>query len=323
MLRVRSVTASNLEGHLKKHQILFAGVLLLSSAAISHAELSQEAKDIIAEFNGARNSKTALGVTDGNPLAATSFMARSAYDAYALHPRVSAGPRTEDANWTFDISASGGSFESGRIDGYYASTQLELATRFNDSVALSVIVPLEYRNTEHTDTFIGGLDIGLPIVIIPDRGAGFSWVVTPSIMGTGVGVSVNLAQGGYMFGAGMSSSLAWRANALTLRMANQITYASGQPIAYDDEDAIRQNISQAILKNGFAADYALSKAVSLDGSVSYTNMLKDAYTDGYWTFELGASYYFNNDTGIRVAAQSDYADNFKSYGGTLQFFFSY
>jgi len=305
-------------------RILSIGAVVLSTAIIAHADVPQKIADAVAKYDGVRNDKTPFGVTDGNPLAATAFMASSAYENFGLRPLLSAAPKTDENNWGFGFSAGGGGFDAGGFDGYYGTADLELGTRFNDSVGLTLLLPLLYRDTEHTSTYIGGLEIGLPIVVMPYKGDdSLSWVLTPSLTGAGAGISKQLAQGGYFFGGGLTSNLSWHKGQLTLLMANQITYDRGRPLAYNSDFNLRQDITQTILKNGFGAIYSFNDKLALDGSVSYTGFLEKAYIDQYWSGDIGLTYFFSPTDGIRVAGKGDYADNYKTYGGELQLFFNW
>lgn len=296
-----------------------AAILGLASAA--HADLSDDLQELVDEYDGFLNDKTPVGVSDGNPQSATAYLADVSYRHYGLFPRTDSGVKDETNSWTFDLNAGGGTLDSGKIDGYYGTLEGELATRFSDQVALSLILPFEYRNIQGTDTYVGGALLGLPITLIPDNGVeGFSWTLTPSLTAASISASVQLAQGGWFFGGGLSSTLSWRTGPLTLTMANQATYDWGEPFEYKSTINLGQDISQVVLKNGFGAAYALGNGWSVDGGITYTNMLNEAYTDSFWTPTVGVTLGLGPGAGIRAGFEGDFADNYTAVGGEVQFF---
>ena len=61
----------------------------------------------------------------------------------------------------------------------------------------------------------------------------------------------------------------------------------------------------------------------VDASVAYTNFLQDAAVDGYWTPSVGFGFKFNDASGLRIAYEGDFANNYTSNGGTIQLYFGY
>jgi len=280
-------------------------------------------EDLINEFQRFSNDDTPFGVTDGNPQATTAFMASDAYAHFGLRPTLSAAPAGAGGTQV-EVSGGGGAIDTKSVGEYYASGNLYLAARFNETVAVAFSLAGQYRNTHNIDTFSGGLNFGVPITILHNDN-GNTWVVTPWALTASASASVKLAQGGYVFGGGVTSSLSHRFDRLTLTLANQGGYDAGFPIAYSTEINFEQSVSQVILKNGVQARYDLSDNLFADAGVTYTNFLKGAYTDNYFTFTAGLGWAFGPASGVRVGyvGDADFSNQYYTYGGEAELYFAF
>ena len=319
MTRLKSILSNAMKPALRI-AAAFAAVLLFASGT-AHA---QPLATVINEFQRISNDKTPFGVTDGNPQAATALLATDAYDHFGLRPTLSNAPQ-DAGHFQVGLSGSGGTIDTKSVSQYYATTDLSLGWRFNDTIGAVLSIVGEYRNTHTIDTYMGGVDLGLPITLIDGHKGDNSWALTPWVILAGVSGSEHLAQGGYLFGGGLTSSFSHRMDKLTLTLADQIGYDAGFPFAYSSEFDFEQNVSQFILKNGVQATYDFTDQLYVDGGVSYTNFLKGGYTDNYFTTFAGVGYRFGKASGVRVGYVSDldFSNEYYTYGGEVEFYLTF
>jgi len=261
---------------------------------------------IIENFEAASNESTPLGITDGNPLAATAVFANSMYRQLGFH-------LAQPKNLDLSIDASYGNFSSGGVhDGHFATTDLSLGFSFGDRVGLLATIPVGYRDTSGAKVYMGGFGLAVPIVLSEDK---FRWTLSPWVLGGFIDGS-DLAQGGAQGGGGATSLVSFALapdHALKLSMANEACYLAGQPFGYNSAFNFEQNVSQIILKNGLELSGELSKSFQAYGSITYTNLMKDAFVDSYWTPEVGVRFrlgHFN----AAVEAFGDFGDRYSGYG---------
>jgi hypothetical protein len=304
---------------------LCALAISIGTASITFADVLE---DIVNDFQRLSNEKTPFGVTDGNPQAATAFMSDDAFQHFGLTPTLAMAPNDKNGkrdDLQIGLSGTGGSINTGSLAEWYATTDLNLAWQFSQKVGLDLSLPFEYRDTHGVGTYIGGIDFGLPITIISGEKGDTSWAVTPWGLLAGIGASVKLAQGGYLFGGGVTSNLNHRWGNLTLTLANQIAYNAGFPIAYSSEFKFEQNISQFILKNGVKGVYDFDKHFFGDAGVTYTNFLNGAFTDNYFTVTAGVGLRFGPASWLRVGyvGDADFSNDYYTYGGEVELYFAF
>ncbi len=133
----------------------------------------------------------------------------------------------------------------------------------------------------------------------------------------------DLAQGGRLqYGVGVTSLLgvALADTHLRLGMANQFSYIGGTPFGYSDHFDFKQNVDQFILKNGFELSGNITKSWQAYGSITYTNLMKDAFIDAYFTPELGLRWH-SDHIAAGIAAFGDFGNRYTGFGGraTLAF----
>src|SRR3954470_6265203 len=232
-------------------------------------------EQLILQYFGISNTQTPIGVTDGNPQATTAVFANDAFNIYGLYPLLDKEPKGLLNHYAFRADFSYGDLHTDVIDGEFYTLNLAQGWRFTDHIGLVYSVPLEYRDTEGAHVYIAGLNAGLPINILLQRGKGLSWSLTPWVVG-GVGVSDELDQGALVYGGGGTSSLVLTGHFLKLTLANQISYEDGDPFHYSSLFNNEQPIHQTILKNGLIAAIKIGPAF-VDGGASYTNLLDGGF----------------------------------------------
>jgi hypothetical protein len=278
-----------------------------------------------SKFLSQVNQQSVLGVVDGNPRSATAVMSNSAFfrfglqrsplDAGALaHGRTSSG-----SGLRFDVNA--GLIDTDETDGYYIDGTISSVSRLGDRIGISLASPFSYRDSEGAQTFMGGLELALPIVLIkPTFGRGAVWQVTPDVCGGAAG-SVDLAAGGTFYGGGITSSFTVPfGDSAAITVGNGFYVYKGLPLDIGDY-SWDTNLEQQVLKNGIKLTAGLGP-VFLDFGATYTNFLQDAAVKNYVSPSIGIGT-GSGGVGLRVSYQGDFADNYRSHGGMVSLYLNY
>ncbi len=294
--------------------------------ASSREELAQAVQDYLEKkFNAAfvgyqkaLNNRTGVGITDGNPLASTAWMANDAFVHFGSRPVHSTAVTSESGEFVLGVDASAGTQRTDQFNNNYASVNLSGDLRFNDTVGLGLSIPLLYRELAGTDAYVGGLTVGAPITVIhskPEPGA--AWQVTPWVHIAGA-IDEDLLAGGGTAGGGLTSSLACHTGNWVFTLANQIGYDAGFQFDYD---GIRLDtpVDQWIVKNGVYADYSFENGIFIDGGVAYTNFLKQAGVSNYFTPTIGVGYRWGQSkaSSVELSFVGDYGSGYQDQGGQV------
>lgn len=279
-----------------------------------------------AKFLKTVNEQSALGVVDGNPLAATALLADNVFDRFGLGrglmlPLESGMP---DDGYGSRYEISGGFDSTDEGDGSHASAAISRVFRFGNRFGIAFGPHFTYREIEGADVFHLGGHIAAPIVIIGPEPKGLVWQVTPAFQTSASG-SEDLAAGGLLLGGSISSALRIPLGSrLAITIGNQYSAYEGNDLnifSYEwDTDT-----SQQLLKNGVRVSFMPTQGMLLDAGVTHTQFLQDAAIDSYITPSIGLGFYFSakQTSGIRVAYRGDFGDGYDSHGGTASLFFNY
>lgn len=272
------------------------------------------------------NASTAVGVTDGNPLAATAMLSNHQYFTFGLQqsPWPTTSPEKLDAASTSNLrfDASGGIVREAGGNGYFASGSFDTAIRFANPVALVVSTPFLYRNFQGSNTYEVGGEVALPIGIIPTKGSGsLSWTLTPAGM-VGAAGSVELAAGGTFAGGSLTSSLSYQLGATTFTLANHYSYFRGYPIAIGDYH-FDTDLEQQVLKNGLKVTQSFGDVLYVDASITHTDLLNRAAIRRWWTPGAGIGVRFGPHAGLRLGYTGDFASGYTSHGANAQLYFNF
>jgi hypothetical protein len=287
--------------------------------------LKKDGADAYADLLQSINEKSPVATLDVNPQAATAFFAGESFKHFGLTSPMPMTPKTGDNNNESGFDLSAGSIQTDAVDGYYLSGGWQGVTRFSDQVALSVAIPVQYRNYQSSEIFTGGVELGLPITLLNDRGP-LAWQITP--FGTaGLSASADLVSGGILVGGGVTNRLSLRLGQFTLAMANQLAYYHGQDIDYDDY-SFQTHVNQPMLTNGGQIAWspgAGDGGFFIDAGVSYTAFLDDAAVPSYWSPTLGLGLHFGTDhaSTLRIGYHGDFGHNYDSHGATFLLSFNY
>ena len=262
-------------------------------------------------YQTALNTLSSVGVTDGNPLAATAFFANDAFTQFGLVPAIPQAPIMSIGRATIGLQGGGGAYSAKDVNGTYANLDLNAGVRLIDQVALAVSVPFEYRRVGTTSTLILGLNVGIPVTILNHDVAtnGFAWQVTPWA-DIGGGVNTPLLSGGGVYGGGGTSSLAYQLGRFTFTLADQIGYDSGFGFQLYNIN-FNTPVNQWILKNGVRVDYDFWRSCFVDVGVAYTNFLEAAAIHGYVSPSAGLGIRFgsNGSSDFQVNYVGDFGNN--------------
>lgn len=260
------------------------------------------------DFNQTLAGLGKWSVVDGNPSAATAFVADDAFYRWGLPTN----RQTTGGIWVWGtdkvIHADG-------LNGNYAAGAIGGEIPIVDNVALSIDFGGNYREVEGARSFtIAASNWGLPIEVYKSPLLdGFDWTLTPYIFG-GASFSKQLVSGGGIYGLGGVSSLSYRTGPFTFILANQINYSLGLSLSYESIHYSNGHLNSPMLKNGVQVVWSPNENLFIDGGIAYSNFLVDAAVKNYWSPTLGVGWHFNTATTIRAGLHGDYANGYTSTG---------
>ena len=279
-------------------------------------DLKQGGLDTYSKFLGELNEKTAIGTTDGNPLATTAVMADGSYYRFGLIRPAFNFPEVPKG---WDVRAWAGYAEADNANGAYVGAGTGLNFELSDRIGLSINLDFVYRDVSGAAVYqLSNVD-GLPIRILPlEEGKdGISWTVTPAFA-IGGGATWDLAAGGVPVGGQVTSALGYTLGEWTFAWAAQYGYYKGIGINIGDFD-YDTDVDQQILKNGLQVIRNFSRDMFVDASLTYTNFIRDAGVDSYWTPDVGLGWRLRSASALRVGYHGDFGNDFTSNGGNVMY----
>ncbi|HZK80178.1 MAG TPA: hypothetical protein VFC46_03905 [Humisphaera sp.] len=283
---------------------------------------------IYGEFIRSINQQTELGVTDGNPLAATALLADQAFFQFGLQSTpFTAGPTTanpldQGATPNVQLNLNGGYAHTDTGSSYFVGGDFSFGFKFGDRVGVVLSTPFEYRNIQGGAAYMIGEEVSLPILLIkPSGNHSFGWLLTPTGIVGGAG-SVDLASGGLFAGGAITSSLSYQIDSFVFTLADSYSYFHGFPIsigAYKFET----NLDQELLKNGLKITKFFGDSLFIDASMTFTQFLQQADIRRYWSPAAGVGLRFSSRAGVRVGYACDFSKDFVVNGGTVEFYLNY
>lgn len=285
--------------------------------------LKEGAKEY-ARFLKTVNERSLLGVTDGNPQAATAVLSTSSFSKFGLQRSpLDAGSLAGGTPFGggLRLDLTGGLIDTDEGDGLYATGALSSVSRLGDRIGLSVALPFGYREVEDAKVYMGGIELGLPVVILkPLIGRGAVWQVTPNVVGAAAG-SEDLGAGGMFFGGGITSSLSLPfGDTAAITVGNGLYLYEGFPLDIGEYE-FDTDLSQQVMKHGIKLTQNLGP-LFVDAGVTYTDFLQASAIDNYLspTIGIGAGL---GSLGLRVAYQGDFGDDYRSHGGMVSVYLNY
>jgi hypothetical protein len=248
------------------------GLILRSFAAPTRAELESQIEDYLkkdgtsdlARWLKALDARTATGVMDGNPNSTTALTAGYVYSEYGMSPVTTRAEIEEgyDPEGTVGFALLG---DVGfiRVEGYDAqsySVNPFLPVRLSSRVRLDVGLPLNYTEVEGSQVFRGGLQFGLPILIVKRNlreNQRWLWQLAPSA-GLQLAGSLDQLSGGMLVSFGGTSLLSYHFGPLEISLGNQITAHESLDVTFGDY-SFDPDISSQILKNGLKVGVPIGK----------------------------------------------------------------
>ena len=316
-------------------------------------DLTDPHNHVFEHLQQALNRQSYVMPLDGNPSAATAFLADQTFVKYGLtrdgEPTGYSGPAdrvrydpygrayapaSQFFQPVFWFDTSGDSITTNGFSGYDLHFSFNAAGRFSNVVGWSLSVPVQYRNIDGAESDTVGVEVGLPVhILTPGRRQPAGWTVTPFVEFAD-NDSRDLGSTQAIFDGGVASRLSLnfgRHNQWTVALADQFTgfVGLGADRGNDNYDyggdpyAFRGHVAQQLFKNGVQLtrrfDYGLSATVSC----TYSTFVANAATDQWWTPRLGVAWNVSPNFAVRLAYQAELANRYQSQGGDFQFDYRY
>ena len=299
------------------------------------------------------NRQSYIAPLDGNPSAATAFLAGQSFDKYAAvrvgqPPGYADGPRQlrfdpygvpygpEPARQLYQpvfwFDATGYAQSTNGFNGYDLRFSLNALGHFAPGIGWSVSIPYQYRQVDGAQSETSAVNFGVPVdIFTPNRRVPVGWTVTP-FFEFGVSTSRDLGSTAGLFDGGVASRVTLdlgRRREWTLAYGAQFTGFVGlgavrnDDYYYDDGSAYRGHLAQQVVKNGVQVIRRFRYGLSVDAGVTYSGFVGDAATDQWWSPRVGVAWQVSPNFALRLAYRGDLADHYTAQGGEFQIDFKY
>lgn len=279
--------------------------------------LLQEGDSEVAALLQAASERSVAAVIDGNPSAATARMAQRAFGTFGLYPGTRAlrgsTPGQGGAVW-FHGRRAKADLPVGRANSSDYELQVPWYLDLGRRVSLIGSGSGRYLDTEGTDIYGGGIDLGLGIhLATPGPDDKFAWQVTPFAGLHGIG-TYDGAAGGLLNQFGIANRLEFKlSDDILLVVANQLSHFDS--LKFEIENVkIDPRVDQQIVKNAVMIDVPLSATGWLyaNGFVADTRFLQDAAVSNYQTLGGGLALR-RKRTSLNAYVSRDFAGDYRSW----------
>lgn len=268
------------------------------------------------------NKRSAASISDGNPNAATAILANSTFNAAMdsiedLFRQIGDQQDADRTSSDIGFGLNGGRFKvklpDGReVEGSNTNLEIPYKKRFNDTVSLSMVVPLGWTSLDGAKAYHIGLNLGLPLDVVKMASdKRLSWKLTP-IGGVLLRGSADYASGAALYHVGLASSLTYKVGETTfISYGTQISHYESFEVKFDNVK-VDPNISQQILKNGLRLThfFGTNNRWVAQGMYVNTIFLEDAAVDTYHTLGAGLSYRFSKKITVGLHGNYDFGNNY-------------
>ena len=312
----------------------------------------------IENLQQALNRQSYIMPLDGNPSAASAFLADQTFakfglvrvgqppgyldpperpvrfDAYGM-PYSEPQPVGQLFQPVFWFDVQGLSERTNGFDGYDIRYSFNALGHFAPGIGWSLSVPVQYRDIAGAESDTVAINFGLPIDIFTPRARQpFGWTVTP-FFEFGVNESRDLGSTQGIFDAGLASRFTFsfgRRREWTVAVGDQFTGFVGLGPVRDDDGGFdddggyapfRGHLAQQLVKNGVQLVRSFDYGLSADVSVTYSGFIANAATDQWWTPHLGVAWQPTPNLALRLAYRADLANRYTAQGGEFSVDFKY
>ncbi|MBN1360827.1 MAG: hypothetical protein JW993_09555 [Sedimentisphaerales bacterium] len=287
--------------------------------------LLEQGDEEVARLIEAAAQRSAAAITDGNPSSATARMADRAFGTFGLYQPANLAPGgrpSKHAGIWFHTRQSKAETPIGIVDGADYEIHIPWWVNLGERVSLIGSNSGQYLDSEGTEIYGGGLDLGLgiwPVVRGPDDT--FGWQITPfaglHALGTYGG-----AAGGLLDQFGVTNRLEFKLSEdVLLVVANQFSHFDSLKLEIEDVE-IDPQLDQQVVKNAVSVDLPLSnvKGIFVNGFITDTRFLQDAAVDNYQTLGGGLSLR-RERMSLNAYVSRDFAGDFRSWNAGVGFVF--
>ena len=276
--------------------------------------LEQDGASAYGAFIKSMDQTSTVSSVDGNPQAATAFLASDAFERFGTNRTGTDDVMNAGDALTFNVYGRGGYTTTSGLNGGYAQVGVEGMWKINDNVGLSLDTVGQYREVEGSEAYAVGETVGIPITFINRSGPGFSWTLTPWGM-VALAASYDQVSGSILVGAGATSDVNYQIQDWTFTVADQASYA-GDVAVVVDQYTFYTPVNQWIVKNGGELTWnPWQKFLFLDGGIAYSVFVHKAAVPNYWTANGGVGIRVGRYSSLRVGYLGDFARDYHSNGG--------
>ena len=275
----------------------------------------------------ARTSPMAL--TDGNPNASTARMASTSFTQFGFVPlaysqtasgasskadssAAGASSASKPRLSTFGIGLNSGHFSAAGIQGQKSELDVPFSKQLTDRVGLAGVIPLDYMNVQGGKVYGLGLVLGLPIWMVQQGDdQPWSWRLTPMV-GLSLGGSEDLAGGGLIWNAGLTSCEGIDLGRVTIDFVNQYADYQSATVKYSGYK-FNPDVDQGIFKNGVRASGPILPRIRYDVFIIETQFIHPAAVKSFTTYGGSVCFLTGSRFNATVGANIDDGPGFKAW----------
>jgi hypothetical protein len=213
----------------------------------------------------------------------------------------------------FGLGLDSGHFTAGGISGTNSEFDIPFAKQLSDRVSLVGSIPLDYLAMGGAKVYGVGLILGVPVRIVSmAQDQPWAWRLTP--MGGGsVRASADLAGGGFIWDAGLTSCLGYRvAGVTTLELVDQYAIYKSATVTYAG-NKFNPNVDQGIIKNGLRLSSRIAPRLLYDLFVVETNFTNAAAVKRFTTVGGSLSFLTGKRYNLTLGANFDNGPGFNAW----------
>lgn len=210
------------------------------------------------------------------------------------------------------FDAQGGISDADGLGSTFVNLSGSFEYRLNRFVGVAASFPISYYDVEGADVFTAGAHLDVPIRLVQqDDGKGFTFQVAPGALIAGSG-SYDMISGGLFWGFGATALASYEMDDWLFSGAVSYTHFESISIKID-EFKFDPDLTQDFVRVGAKATYSLGDNAYVFAGLSYSDFLKDAAIDNYFSPTAGFGLRAGGGLNVRLAYEGDFGSNYEAH----------
>lgn len=210
------------------------------------------------------------------------------------------------------FDAQGGIADADGFKSTFVNVSGSFEYRLNRFVGIAASFPISYYDVEGADVFTAGAHVDLPIRLIQrDDGKGFTFQFAPGALIAASG-SYDMISGGVFWGLGATAMASYEFEDWLLSAAVGYTHFESITLKISDYE-FDPDLTQDFVRVGGKATYSLGDNAYVFAGLSYSDFLKDAAIDNYFSPTVGVGVRTPGGFNVRLAYEGDFGSKYEAH----------